>query len=85
MPCENLIFFPLPTGGTENARESFTSRTRKNKEDNASPDGGKKKEAELPAEILKGFPKVVDPGWCRARFRGKQGSLAILSLMLVLC
>ena len=22
-----------------------------------------------------GFPSVVDPGWCRARFKGKKGSL----------
>jgi hypothetical protein len=69
-------FFSPPTGVTEHASEAFNSRTRKIKEDNASPDGGKKKEDELPAEILQGFPKVVDPGWCKARFRGKQGSLA---------
>jgi len=71
--------FHRPTGGTEHAREAFTSRTRKNEEKNASPDGGKQKKDEVPAENLKAFPKGVDPGWCRARFRGKQGSLATLT------
>ena len=78
MSLREFNFFSPPTGGTEHASEAYTSRTRKITEDYASPDGGKKKEYEMPAEILQGFPKVVDPGWCRARFRGKQGSLATL-------